>query len=105
MRIGVPCAGLSPRSSGVGGCEVISGAPSLRLPTPPEPPHAESELAASTAAALLVAIRLRGIDVAIAELHGVLDGGLGVAVVDEPGPQAELRNLEAIRQRVGLFKN
>src|SRR3954471_1065766 len=45
------------------------------------------------------------IDVAIADLRGRLHGGGGVGVVDEPGPESELRDLDAVRQRVGLVQD
>src|SRR3954452_21942205 len=59
----------------------------------------------SLADALFVAVRLRGVDVAIADLRGLLHGGGGIGVVDEPGPESELRDLDAVRQRVGLFQD
>lgn len=52
--------------------------------------------------AALVAVGLRGIDEAVAELHGDADGLGGLIVVDEPGAKAELGNAQAVFERISF---
>ena len=52
--------------------------------------------------AALVAVGLRGIDEAIAELHGGADGLGGLIVVDEPGAKAELGDAQAVFERISF---
>ena len=53
--------------------------------------------------AALVAVGLRGIDEAVAKLHGGADGLGGLIVVDEPGAKAELGDAQAIFERISFI--
>src|SRR5699024_10893259 len=53
---------------------------------------------------LFVAVGLGGVDVAVADLHGVTHSLGDRVVVDEPGAEAQLGDLDSACQRVGLVQ-
>jgi hypothetical protein len=53
----------------------------------------------------LVAVGLRGVEVAVSDGDRVAHRLRSVAIVDDPGPEAELGNLQAVREGVGLVED
>src|SRR5699024_12180048 len=53
----------------------------------------------------LVAIGLGSVDAAIADISGGADGVCGVTVVNEPGAQSQLRDVNTIGQSIGLVED